>query len=101
MTKSVSIRELARCTAQVVHRAAAGETLVVTEHDRPVALLVPLPVGRIPMDDRLVGESKLTPARSPAGVAGLLAITPYPAGRELDASTGVGPASPCPSERDP
>ena len=56
-----------------------GETVVITEHDRPIAMLVPLPDTGDPTVDRLIRDGKLTPASNPGGVAALLAITPAPA----------------------
>ncbi|HTI21099.1 MAG TPA: hypothetical protein VL652_08905 [Kutzneria sp.] len=86
MTTTVGIREVTRHTSQVVHRAAAGETMVITEHDRPIAMLVPLPATGSPVVDQLIREGKLTPASNPAGVAALLAITPHPASDETDSA---------------
>jgi prevent-host-death family protein len=79
MTLMIGIRELTRHTSKVIHRAAAGETVLITEHDRPIAMLVPLPDTGNPAVDMLIREGKLTPAANPAGVAALLAITPVPA----------------------
>lgn len=40
--QSIGIRELKQNASAAVARAAAGEALVVTDHGRPVARLVPL-----------------------------------------------------------
>jgi antitoxin (DNA-binding transcriptional repressor) of toxin-antitoxin stability system len=72
----MGIREVTRNTSKVIHRAAAGETVLITERDRPIAMLVPLPSTGDPRVDELIREGKLTPASNPGGVAALLAITP-------------------------
>jgi prevent-host-death family protein len=79
MTTTIGIREVTRHTSRVIHRAAAGETVVITEHDRPIAMLVPLPDTGDPAVDRLIRDGRLTPASNPGGVAALLAIKPAPA----------------------
>lgn len=43
---SIGIRELKQNASAAVSRAAAGEALVVTDHGRPVARLVPLGASR-------------------------------------------------------
>jgi len=84
MTTTIGIRELTRHTSKVIHRAAAGETMLITEHDRPIAMLVPLPSTGNPAVDALIRDGKLTPATNPAGVAALLTITPVPASSDDD-----------------
>jgi antitoxin (DNA-binding transcriptional repressor) of toxin-antitoxin stability system len=74
----MGIREVTRNTSRVIHRAAAGETVVITEHDRPIAMLVPLPETGDDTVNRLIREGLLTPASNPGGVAALLAIQPAP-----------------------
>ena len=44
--QSIGIRELKQNASAAVARAAAGEALVVTDHGRPVARLVPLGESR-------------------------------------------------------
>src|SRR5947207_1723059 len=78
MTKTVGIREVTRHTSKVIHEAAAGETVVITEHDQPIAMLVPLPSTGDPVVDQLIREGKLSPASNPGGMAALLAIRPHP-----------------------
>lgn len=85
----MGIREVTRHTSKVIHRAAAGETVVITEHDQPIAMLVPLPATGEPAVDALIREGKLTPASYPGGVAGLLAVTPMPAEDETDSADVV------------
>src|SRR6267154_6869184 len=84
MTTTMGIREVTRHTSKVIHRAAAGETVLITEHDQPIAMLVPLPATGDPLVDALIREGKLTPASNPGGMAALLAIRPAPAHDEGD-----------------
>ncbi|KUG53391.1 hypothetical protein AVL62_00910 [Serinicoccus chungangensis] len=44
--RSIGIRELQQNASAVVSRAAAGEALLITDHGRPVARLVPLGASR-------------------------------------------------------
>ena len=85
----MGIREVTRHTSKVIHRAAAGETVVITEHDRPIAMLVPLPSTGDPAVDQLIREGKLTPASNPGGTAALLAIRPAAASHDGDTSEVV------------
>jgi prevent-host-death family protein len=80
----MGIRELTRHASKVIHRAAAGETVLITEHDRPIAMLVPLPSTGDPAVDQLIREGTLTPASNPDGVAALLAIEPAAASHDGD-----------------
>src|SRR5215468_3468559 len=89
MTISVGIREVTRHTSKVIHRAAAGETVLITEHDRPIAMLVPLPSTGDPEVDQLIREGKLTPASNPGGLTALLAIKPAPASNDNDTAEVV------------
>jgi prevent-host-death family protein len=89
MTTTMGIREVTRNTSKVIHQAAAGETVIITEHDRPIAMLVPLPSTGNPAVDQLIREGKLTPASNPGGLAALLAITPAPASHDDDTAEVV------------
>jgi len=89
MTKTMGIREVTRHTSKVIHEAAAGETVVITEHDRPIAMLVPLPRTGDPVVDQLIREGKLSPASNPGGLAALLAIRPAAAGDGSDTAEVV------------
>jgi len=89
MTTTMGIREVTRHTSKVIHRAAAGETVLITEHDRPIAMLVPLPQTGDPEVDRLIREGQLTPAANPGGVAALLAIRPAAGDGGGDAAEAV------------
>ena len=62
----VGVRELKQHLSEYLDRAAAGETIRVTDRGRPKAVLAPL-TGR----DRLeqgVAEGWLTPATRPGGL---------------------------------
>src|SRR5690348_15352630 len=89
MTTTMGIREVTRHTSQVIHRAAAGETVLITEHDRPIAMLVPLPSTGDPVVDEMIRAGELTPASNPGGIDALLAIKPVPASNELTAADVV------------
>jgi prevent-host-death family protein len=89
MTTTIGIREVTRNTSKVIHRAAAGETVVITEHDQPIAMLVPLPSTGDPAVDRLIREGQLTPASNPGGLAALLAIHPAEASDDSDSAQVV------------
>ncbi|MGE5829106.1 MAG: type II toxin-antitoxin system Phd/YefM family antitoxin [Micromonosporaceae bacterium] len=86
---TMGIREVTRNTSKVIHRAAAGETVVITEHDRPIAMLVPLPRTGDPAVDELIMQGRLTPASNPGGVAALLAVAPVEASDAQDSSAVV------------
>ena len=61
-TPRVGVRELRQNLSVYLDRVKEGERLEVTEHGRPVALLVPLP----PEEDRLarlIAEGKVRPAK--------------------------------------
>jgi len=67
------IRALKQNASKVVARVAAGEIVTVTDRGRPVALLMPIPVGRL---DALVSAGRARPAK------GLLVDLPAPPIRE-------------------
>ena len=80
---------MTRHTSKVIHEAAAGETVVITEHDRPIAMLVPLPSTGDPVADQLIRDGKLSPASNPGGLAALLAIRPVAASDDGDTAEVV------------
>jgi len=84
MTTTIGIREITRNTSKVIHRAAAGETVVITEHDRPIAMLVPLPRTGNEKIDQMIQDGELTPASNPGGVTALLAVERVPASNDTD-----------------
>ncbi|CAN5149175.1 type II toxin-antitoxin system Phd/YefM family antitoxin [soil metagenome] len=55
------IRALKQHASQVVRRAADGEIVTITDRGRPVALLTPIPMGRI---DALVAAGRARPAKA-------------------------------------
>lgn len=61
----VGIRELRAGLSRYVERVKQGEEIVVTEHGKPVARLVPMNGER--KIDRLIREGVVIPARSRTG----------------------------------
>jgi prevent-host-death family protein len=59
----VGIRELRADLSRIVKRVRAGEEIVVTDHGKPVARLVPMNGER--KIDRLIREGRVIPARKP------------------------------------
>lgn len=59
----VGIRELRQNLSVHLRRVKRGDSLEVTEHGRPVALLAPLPQPAAARE-QLLASGKLTPARS-------------------------------------
>jgi prevent-host-death family protein len=57
----IGIRELQQHASRWVRRAAAGETIEVTDRGRPVARLLPLP--RLEGVERLRAEGRITEAQ--------------------------------------
>ena len=60
--------------------------MLITEHDRPIAMLVPLPSTGDPVVDELIRTGQLTPASTPGGIETLLAIKPALASGALNVS---------------
>ena len=60
---SVGVRELRQNLSVYLTRVKNGERLVVTEHGRPVAHLVPNTPEHVSIVDRLIAEGKITPAK--------------------------------------
>jgi prevent-host-death family protein len=69
---TVGVRELRQNLSRHLRRVAAGETLEVTEHGRPVAVLAPLP-GGIDALEQMVRAGRARPPRRD-----LLALGPPP-----------------------
>ena len=65
-SETVGIGELRQNLSAHLRRVAAGERLVVTDRNRPVAVLAP-PPGRESVIQRLVAEGRLTVPVLPAG----------------------------------
>ncbi|MBI3973542.1 MAG: type II toxin-antitoxin system prevent-host-death family antitoxin [Chloroflexi bacterium] len=70
---TVGVRELRQNLSVYLRRVEAGETLRVTEHGRPVAVLAPLP-KRASALDRLIAAGLARPAKGD-----LLELGPPPA----------------------
>ncbi len=60
MATRIGIRELRDRLTATIRRVRAGESIEITHHGEPVALLSPLPTDRIA---RLAAEGDVTPAR--------------------------------------
>jgi prevent-host-death family protein len=60
MATRMGIRELRDGLTAVIRRVSMGETIEVTHHGRPVAVLAPVPADRI---DRLVARGEVTLGR--------------------------------------
>lgn len=56
----MGIRELRDTLTQTIRRVRRGETIEVTHHGAPVAVLAPVPASRL---DRLVAAGEATPGR--------------------------------------
>jgi antitoxin (DNA-binding transcriptional repressor) of toxin-antitoxin stability system len=62
----LGVRRLRADLAAHVRRAEAGQRLVVTVGERPVAMLGPLAGGDVTLDDLIAGGALLAPRRSDA-----------------------------------
>ncbi len=62
--KSTGIRTLKAHLSAYVRKAMAGETVIVTEHGRPVAQLCPLPESALGFE-RLVSRGLVREAQTP------------------------------------
>lgn len=74
----VGIRALKQNASAVVADAAAGATVTITEHGRPVARLVPLSTSRVRM---LIESGRARPARR-----SLVDLSPPEPGPDLSAA---------------
>lgn len=61
MSREVGIRELRRDLSRYLGRVRRGERLIVTDRNRPVAVLAPLPENEDPYE-RMIAEGKIRPA---------------------------------------
>ena len=66
----VGVRELRQHLSRYLRRVTAGETLVVTERGRSVAVLAPIPNLDDPLE-RMIAEGRAT-----RGIGGLLDVPP-------------------------
>ncbi|GGU25024.1 hypothetical protein GCM10007979_24800 [Nocardioides albus] len=75
----VRVGELNQQTGRVLRRVQSGESLIVTDHGRPVAMLVPAPTSRF---DRMVALGQI---RLPSNNDwGLLDVEPVTRSEDLD-----------------
>ena len=63
----VGVRELKQHLSEYLDRAAAGETIRVTNHGRPKAVLAPLPA--MSAIERGIAEGWVTPATRSGGLS--------------------------------
>lgn len=77
----MGIRQLRDSLTATIRRVQGGETIEVTHHGAPVAVLAPLPADRI---DRLVASGEVSPGRPLER-----ALRRYPVTGELTASQGI------------
>lgn len=60
--ESIGVRELRQNASRYLDRVKKGESIQVTEHGVPIAVLGPIPVPEVSLYDRLVAEGTLIPA---------------------------------------
>lgn len=65
--EQVGVRDLRQNLSVYLDRVKAGETLEVTEHKQPVAILSPLPSNPMGVRDRLIAEGLLIPGKGNLG----------------------------------
>jgi prevent-host-death family protein len=81
MATRMGIRELRNSLTATIRRVRMGETIEVTHHGAPVAILAPVPADRI---DRLVAAGEVTPGGPPAWP-----LRRFPVTGELTASQAI------------
>jgi prevent-host-death family protein len=88
MSATVGVAELRQNLSAYLRRVAAGERLIVTDRNRPVAELGPPPTAASELD-RLVAEGRVArPTRRGLPEALELAGDPHALSRALDAIRG-------------
>lgn len=88
MSAEVGIRELRQDLSGYLRRVRRGERLIVTDRNRPVAMLTPLPADEDPVE-RLVAEGRATrPARAGHGIRPTRLSDPYAGTKALDEIRG-------------
>ena len=81
---SIGIRELRQNASKYIALVKQGETIEITDHGQPVAVLSPLPPPAEETGfERLVRLGIVTPAKVEGGVAGLIPIPMRPGERPL------------------
>lgn len=63
MGVTMGIKELRDSLSRQLAKVKAGETIIVTDHGKPIAKIVP--VGEMSVYERLVAEGAITPAKRP------------------------------------
>jgi prevent-host-death family protein len=87
MSSMVGVAELRQNLSRYLERVSKGERLIVTDHNRPVAELGPLPTGATL--DRLVAEGRVArPARRGLPEPLVLDGDPYALSRALEEIRG-------------
>ncbi len=85
--RTISQRELRNNSGEVLRAVAAGESMVITNHGQPAALLTPVP-GTV--RERLIATGRLVPAKNAFAATPLPPPSPIPTGMdellELDRS---------------
>ncbi|MBL5975612.1 MAG: type II toxin-antitoxin system prevent-host-death family antitoxin [Candidatus Leucobacter sulfamidivorax] len=67
--KTVSQRQMRNQSGELLREVEAGETVIVTNHGKPVAMLSPYPEGRTPLELlRALGQTR--PAQAPREALG-------------------------------
>jgi len=79
MSGRVGVRELRQNLSVYLKRIKDGETLEVTEHGHPVALLTPVPAKEMGILERMIADGRATPAKGNL-MEWLAANPPLPAG---------------------
>ena len=88
MPDSVGVRELRQNLSRYLRRVRRGERMIVTERNRPVAVLAPLPENEDPLA-RLIGEGKVTAGEGSVLDAQPVGLdAPYAGSRGLDEVRG-------------
>ena len=83
MATQIGIRELRDNLTTTIRRVSAGETIEITNHGKPVAVLSPAPRGRIA---QLIARGEATPPKHPLRVRDL---RPLPVTGEMTASEAL------------
>jgi prevent-host-death family protein len=81
MPARIGIRELRDSLTTTIRRVRAGETIEITHHGEPIAVLAPLPPDRI---GRLVAAGDVTEGRPLRGQ-----LRRFPVTGELSASAAI------------
>lgn len=71
----IGVRELRQTLSACLRRVSAGETLVVTDHRRPVAVLAPLPAPE--SEPKSILDRMIARGEALRGIGGLLDVVPY------------------------